>query len=131
MNDTGEYAIIYEQSGLGQSLDYYSKKAELKFSKELATLLHGSKVMNGATAQFDGILDENATAIINLAKSLTDKNITWHHHVLYPGCKFNINTPNFTLMLENPANNQTLTAPSTTEPKKALSHIEKLFYAKT
>ena len=128
LNKSSKYAIFYEQEGSNNQLVNYSDKAEMDFSKDLATLLHGTKVMNDSPSGSLEALDDKTTAIIELAKNLTEQNIEWHHHILFPNCMFNNNAPRFTLMLENPNSEDALTAISDSEPKDALSHIEKLFY---
>jgi hypothetical protein len=127
LNKNNQYAVILECPDKNEQLVYYSDKAEKELGEELAPMLHGSKVLDKG----DDTLRPSPQIqhVVERAKSLKKKNIEWHHHVLFPGCIFNTNSPKFTFIFEDPeADNIALV--SDKEPTADLKLIEPLFYKK-
>lgn len=126
-NDRKQFAFILEDIEDEETYVYYSDRSEKQLGSELAPLLHGKEVFA------EGIkkdISTEARNIIERATSLNQKGLEWHHHVLFPGCRFNDNSPRYTLVLEDPESKTTLTSVTDTEPKAELSLLEPLFYAK-
>jgi hypothetical protein len=126
LNKQHQYALILEDVAGHRSYVNYSDKAQKELGTELAKVLHGQDVVSGTLNQE---LTPDEQLIVTRAKELSAAHISWHHHVLFPGCIFNTNDTAFTLLLEDPQSKTTLKSMSASEPKAALSIIEPLFYA--
>lgn len=94
----------------------------------LARRLHGSDVVDQNISEpTDNETSPEMEALIAAAQQLSEETKPWHHHMLFPDCAFNPNPGLWTLQLE--AGESTHVATSSSEPRAALSVIEKLFYA--
>jgi hypothetical protein len=125
-NIESQYAFVLEDISNNKSFIYYSDKAEKEVGHRLALLLHGKQVLEQnkdteytSTKEIQQMLDE--------MKDLNDKNTEWHHHIFFPGCRYNQNSPKFTLVFEGESLVESI---SEIEPTDALNKIEKLFYKK-
>jgi hypothetical protein len=127
-NETLQYAFILEAPDQKISLVHYSDRAEKVLGQELSPLLHGAKVLNQETTDSSYRPSKIVKEMIDNAKSLNEQGIEWHHHVLFPGCRFNTHSPQFTLVFEDPHTTTVLENVSDTEPTNDLKQIEALFY---
>lgn len=130
LNEKSQYAFVLECPEREEAYVCYSDKAEKELGKELAPLLHGAKILNQATTDAEYSPSETVGKIIERAQALNDKNIEWHHHMLFPGCQFNSHSPQFTLLFEDPQANEIMESQSDEEPTNDLKQIETLFYKK-
>lgn len=124
-----QYAFVFEDSENSSHLVHYSDKLEHNLGQELAPLLHGSKILQ--KEQIDGKPgpSEDTKRIVERAKELRTQGIEWHHHLLFPGCQYNKNTPLYTLVFEDPEKSTTIENITDEEPTNDLKLIEGLFYA--
>jgi hypothetical protein len=113
-----------------QAFVCYSDKAEKELGQELSPLLHGSKILNKDTTDKDYQSSATIRKIVERAKLLNKQGIEWHHHMLFPGCRFNKHSLKFTLVFEDPQAGETLESLSNEEPTNDLKQIEGLFYKK-
>ncbi|HEY1645631.1 MAG TPA: hypothetical protein VGF75_04600 [Candidatus Saccharimonadales bacterium] len=128
LNEKQSYVFILECPDQNLTIVHYSNQAEKKLGQELSPLLHGSTVLDQGTTDIDYRPSEIVTRIVQRAKSLNRQSIEWHHHVLFPDCRFNKNSPKFTLVFEDPEEGETLESLSNEEPTNDLKQIEGLLY---
>jgi hypothetical protein len=122
----GKYVFILESSSANTFYVHYSDKAEKELGKALVPLLHGNKIFESTEDQYKP--NKNMKKILQRAKELKEKQTEWHHHMLFPDCKFNKKSPQWVLMLEDTADLTALESLSETEPVNDLKQIESLFY---
>ncbi len=108
LNEKHQYAFILECPDKNVALVHYSDNAEKELGQELAPLLHGAKVLSQESTDTSYKPTETVMKIVKQAKSLNEKGIEWHHHMLFPDCQFNKNSPQFTLVFEDPEAHETL-----------------------
>jgi hypothetical protein len=130
LNDKPQYAFVLECPERQLATVYYSDRAEKELGQELSPLLHGTKILNKDTAETDYVPSETVEKIIKRAQALNAQDFEWHHHVLFPSCRFNKHSPKFTLVFEDPQAGDALESLSDTEPTNDLKQIESLFYKK-
>ena len=71
---------------------------------------------------------EHVAKLLVRAKELTAHNIFWHHHMLFPGCKYNTHEGKGVIVFEDMETGEVIESVSDTEPISDLQHIEGLFY---
>ena len=128
LNVRDQYAFIFEIPADEVAFVYYSDQAEKTLGQELAPLLHGAKVLDNKTTDANYAPSDTIGRIIGRAKSLNESGIEWHHHLLFPGCRFNKNSPKHTLVFEDPEYSELLESITSEEPTNDLKQIEGLFY---
>ncbi len=96
----------------------------------MSPLLHGAKIQHQETTDEDYKPSKKISQIRDRLKSLNSRGIEWHHHVLFPGCRYNKHTPKFALIVEDPEAHETFESLSDQEPTNDLKQIEGLFYKK-
>lgn len=131
LNDSDSYVLILETSVNEEIFVHCCSEKPIAVSKRLSQLLHGQDIVRETFASETPQMAETAVKIINRAKELSTKGILWHHHMLFPDCIFNNHKGQWTLMLEDLENEQTLESVSDCEPLPALKEIETLFYGQT
>lgn len=127
-NESDQYALLVENIDAKKSYVYYSDIAEMELSSKLANKLHGKDVMDQSKTKKGYLPGVNVLSILDLIQILKAEKIKWHHHVFFPGCKFNIHTDKFELVVEDPRNNKCLISLSDDEPIEDLKQIETEFY---
>jgi hypothetical protein len=130
LNETAQYVFVLEDLGARQTYAHYSKKPEKELGQTLAPLLHGKKVMGEAPAHSAPQSSKTVQEMVNRAQRLNVQGTPWHHHVLFPNCRFNERHGQWTLLFEDTQNHETLQDPSAEEPLEALKYLEPLFYAR-
>lgn len=130
LNIKPKYAFVLECADNQQVFVYYSEQAEKALGQELSPLLHGAKILNKESTDAKYQPSETINNIIERAKALNQKGFEWHHHVLFPDCRYNKHSPQFTLVFEDPETSETLESLSDEEPTNDLKQIESLFYKK-
>lgn len=128
-NQSKRYAFILENSTDNQAYVYYSNRPEMDTGKELVKLLHGKDVVkNESNKEAMSNLPEKALRIIERAKQLNKKGKFWHHHLLFPNCRFNDSKGDWMIVLEDQEAGKILKSRYGSEPKAVLKEIETLFY---
>jgi hypothetical protein len=130
LNDSGRYAFILECPDQKIAYVYYSNRAEKEVGQELSPLLHGAKIMNQETTDANYEPTVLIKKMAERAKALNEQGVEWHHHVLYPGCRFNEHSPKYSLIVEDPKANEKFESLSDEEPTNDLKQIESQFYKK-
>jgi hypothetical protein len=128
----GDHDITFVLEDVSNDKVYRAQatQSDVAVGERLARRLHGSEVFDdSSTTQALDELSAEQAALVQRARSLSESQTPWHHHMLFPDCAFNPSPGLWTLQLEAPGSSHT--AASTCEPKAALSIIEKLFYAQS
>lgn len=129
LNDTGMYALILENATDHAEQVVFSEEPYMGVGEELVKLLHGADVMKEDAGTKKISPSEHVAKILVRAKELTAHNIFWHHHMLFPGCKYNTHGGKWVILFEDTETGEVIESASDTEPKSDLQHIEGLFYA--
>lgn len=123
------YAFILEDTEDKQYFVHYSNQLESKLGRELAPMLHGAKVFQQAENDNKYTPSQAVQHMLARAGELSALRTEWHHHMLFPGCRYNKNAPKYTLVFEDPETHTTIENTTNSEPSDDLKLIEKLFYA--
>jgi hypothetical protein len=129
LNDKPHFAFILEDVDNVQAWVHYSQWMEQELGSELLPLLH--KVSATPADEPDNHYQPSAKVhqILTRAQELNAAGTRWHHHVLFPGCMFNMHSPRYVLMFEDPEQGNTIEQVSDSEPTPDLKLLEPLFYA--
>ena len=128
-NTSTKSLILIENLYSNQSYIVISDAAAMELSNKLATMLHGKDAMDKANTKTGYKPTEEMAAILILIADLSAQKMIWHHHVLFPGCKFNNHSEKYELCVEDPRNSTRLSSISQSEPIENLKQIESAFYA--
>lgn len=129
INSSGKYTLVLENTTDGKENIVYSDTPFMDIGKTLVTLLHGNDVVKEETETKPSPPSEMGEKIITRAKALMEKRIFWHHHMLFPGCKYNAYDDQWVIVFEDKEKGKIIESISDTEPKSDLQHIEGLFYS--
>ncbi len=128
LNNVNEYSLILENAKNENIYICLSPTPYLVVGKELVQLLHGTDVIKGKNEKKEVQPSVQVKKILERAKALNERGIFWHHHMLFPYCKFNQNKGKWTILFEDKENKCVIESISETEPKGDLQYIEALFY---
>lgn len=132
-NKDKRFALILENTSDNEQFIHFSLKKTAKTGQKLVELLHGKGISKNAKEVAQNTkekkLSHKVEQMIKRATELNLKGFTWHHHVLFPHCMFNKDSRYWTLIFEDPLNNEVIEERFKEEPKEALSKIEPLYYA--
>lgn len=129
-NSSERYAFILEDLKGERTYIHYSDQAEKGLGEKLVQLLHGAKVMDQQSTAAAYEPSDTVRRISERAQELNSQGVEWHHHLFFPGCRFNHNDPLFTLVFEDKENDEVLVSVTDEEPINDLKQIEKHLYAK-
>jgi hypothetical protein len=104
----------------------YSDKRYMGVGQRLVKLIHGDKILAEET---DSISNDIMKTIIEKAKSLNEKDVHWHHHMLFPDCKYNKHKGKWNIVFEDQETGNVLEALYDHEPVSDLRAVEVLYYA--
>jgi len=105
-----------------------SDEPYLGVGRELVKLLHGDDVVKDEPEENIVPPSEQVGRLLVRAKQLTEKEKFWHHHMLFPGCKYNKHGNKWVIVFEDQEQGKIIESVSENEPKSDLQHIERLFY---
>lgn len=128
LNSSGKYALVLENTTDGKEYIVYSDTPFMGIGKTLITLLHGNDVMKGETEPKPTPPSKMVERILTRVKELMAKGIFWHHHMLFPGCKYNTHGDQWVIVFEDKEQGEIIESVSDSEPKSDLQYIEGLFY---
>ena len=120
-------AFILEDGEKHRSYAHYSEERQMQAGKKLVKMLHGEKILR-EPVQEKMADNHDGQDIIEKARMLKEKNLPWHHHLLFPSCIFNEDDGSWKLVLEDEAEKDLLEASYPSEPVSDLRKIELLFY---
>lgn len=129
LNDTDQYALVLENVTDQEAWVCYSSQPYMNIGHELVKLLHGDDVMHKNEENHISPPSPQVQQLLNRAKEMNDQGKFWHHHMLFPGCRYNQHAEKFVIIFEDQEIGQTIESITETEPKSDLQHIEGLFYA--
>jgi hypothetical protein len=128
LNTEKQYALVIENTDTQESHTFHSTKPLMDMGKDLIQLLHGKDVI----VQNAAALSPPSPIVKTMLKQarLTSKHGKfWHHHLLFPACKYNPHPGEWTLIFEDQESGTVLESVTTDEPKSDLKHIETFFYS--
>ena len=105
----------------------YSDERYMDIGEELVKLVHGDNIVRKDDSD-ENIDNKIIKKILERAKELNQKNIKWHHHMLFPDCIFNKHQGKYCIVFEDPENKNVLEFVSKKEPLNELRMIEILYY---
>ncbi|OQY64746.1 hypothetical protein B6D29_04650 [Microgenomates bacterium UTCPR1] len=129
LNSVKKYALIIENAEDNIVYVCYSEKPYMNIGKELVKLLHGTDVIKEKGERKELLPSSKVNRFLERAKELNKEGKFWHHHMLFPYCKFNKNIGKWTILFEDNENSEVIESISDNEPKGDLQHIEALFYS--
>lgn len=129
LNDKNSYALILENVSDSETFVCDSDQPYMDIGKELVKLLHGKDVVKDSRQESRKVKPSaQVERILEKAKQLNKAGKAWHHHMLFPGCKFNRHSDRWVIIFEDKEVNEIIESVSDDEPKNDLQHIETLFY---
>lgn len=129
LNDTGKYTLVLENTSDNQEHSVLSDEPYMNIGQELVKLLHGDDVIKNEKETKPSEPSESVKKLLNRAKELMAKGQFWHHHMLFPGCKYNQHDNKWVIVFEEKEKGEIIESVTETEPKGDLQHIEALFYS--
>lgn len=129
LNTQGKYSLVLENGTTEAVSVCYSDKPFMDIGKELVQLLHGKDVIKTKDEKKVALPSEEVKKMLGRAEELIKEGIFWHHHMLFPYCKFNNHKGSWVIVFEDAQNNKIIESISTNEPKNDLQYIENLFYS--
>ena len=130
LNETNRCVFVLEDLDAARAFAYYSDQPQKALGKELSALLHGAKILENTPVDASYVPGEAVKQMVERAQALNKQEATWHHHVLFPQCRFNKHLGQWNLLFEDLQNHITLESSSLAEPVGDLNLIEPLFYAR-
>ncbi len=129
LNDSNKYALVLENVTDRKEYVVYSEEPYMSIGQELVKLLHGDDVVKDKEEEKNTPPSQKVVQLLERAKDLAQKGIFWHHHMLFPGCKYNKHSNKWVIVFEDPEKREIIESISGDEPKSDLQHIEGLFYS--
>ncbi len=122
-----KHAFVLENRTDNETHVVYSDERYMEVGQKLVKMLHGNEILdeNKGTSK---LRDEKIQIILQKAKELNERNIPWHHHMLFPDCIFNKHKEKWCIVFEDPEEDKTIEFVSDREPKEVLRKIEILYY---
>ncbi len=125
-NDSSQYAYVLENPDESQYFVAHSSELHASLPKELAPLLHGAKILD---AQEDALQPSGRIQqMTELAQELTNHQLEWHHHMLFPSCRLNKHKPSYVITIEDPRNGELHESVTDYDPTSELKGIEMLYH---
>ena len=131
LNESGSYALVLENTTDQNVYVCYSKEPYMNEGKQLVKLLHGDDVVDENEEKSKNKVTQSSETVVEIldrAKILHSQGISWHHHMLFPGCKFNKYSKKWVILFEDKLNGELIESVTENEPKDDLKLIETLFY---
>jgi hypothetical protein len=129
LNETKDYALVLESVGDAEALVSYSDKPYMGVGEELVKLLHGDDIVKNKKEEKKSPPSPQVEKLLKRAKELTKKGVFWHHHMLFPGCRYNKHGDKWVIVFEDVERGEIIESVTDNEPKSDLQHIEGLFYS--
>ena len=101
LNTSGKYTLVLENTTDKKEYVVTSHTPFMDIGKKLVTLLHGNDVMKEDMEVKPTPPSKMVENMIRRAKTLTDKGIFWHHHMLFPRCKYNTHGNQWVIVFED------------------------------
>jgi len=129
LNDKGGYALVLENTSDDEAFVCYSEEPNMDTGKKLVKLLHGDDVVKDESDEpKESKPSVQVAKILERAKQLNKIGKSWHHHMLFSGCRFNKHVGKFAIIFEDKEAGEVIESVTEDEPKGDLQQIETLFY---
>ena len=129
LNDENNYALVLENTSDNETFTCYSDEPYMGIGRELVKLLHGESVIKDDKQESkDSKPSAKVKRILQRAEQLNKAGKSWHHHMLFPDCRFNKHQGKWTIIFEDKEKGEVIESVSDDEPRGDLQHIETLFY---
>ncbi|MEO6761362.1 MAG: hypothetical protein ABI220_03225 [Candidatus Saccharimonadales bacterium] len=128
LNEKPRHAFVLEDVTAGQSYVSYSDQPEKSLAVELAPLISGPKILDQTTTDAD-YKPSQETADMLKQSGTNIAGTEWHHHMLFPDCRYNHHAPKYVLLFEDTTLNENIEMFSDAEPTSDLRKLETDFYA--
>lgn len=129
LNKEKKYALILENGTYNKTFVCYSEKPYMNIGKKLVQLLHGKDVLKNEKEKKELPPSTEVKKLLDRAGELNTQGKFWHHHMLFPYCRFNKNNGRWTIIFEDQEKNEIIESITDIEPKTDLQYIENLFYS--
>ncbi len=130
LNESGDFVLFLENCTDQEFYTVHANQKPSDVGKQLVQLLHGKDVLHVETTSAEYTPTAVMKEMIDRAKELNSQQKPWHHHMLFPDCKFN-SSGKWMLFFECAEPSEELSSLSETEPTEDLKQIETLFYQGT
>ena len=122
-----KHAFVLENEEKNDVFVTYSDNRYMNVGKELVKLIHGDKIVENDEKDSE-IVDEKIKIMLEKARKLNEKDIHWHHHMLFPNCIFNKYKGKYCIIFEDSEENKVIESVTADEPTNHLRVIEILYY---
>jgi hypothetical protein len=129
LNKSGKFTLVLENTTTGKEYEVFSDEPFMGVGEQLVKLLHGDDVVKSESEEHSKSPTNKVKKIVKRAGELTKKGVFWHHHMLFPGCKFNAKPDKWVIVFEDAEKSEIIENVSDAEPKSDLQYIEGLFYS--
>lgn len=123
-----KHAFVLEDCTDQMTYVAYSEKRYMQQGEELLRLLHSEEMM-GKNQASSHSKNSNIQRVLEKMKELSAKNISWHHHNLFPHCMFNKHSGQWCILFEDTEAGETIETVYDEEPVTDLREIEALYYS--
>lgn len=120
LNKENKYALILENALNNTTHVCYSEEPYMSIGKELVRLLHGKDVIKNQQEKKKQPPSSGVEKLLIRAKQLNEQGKFWHHHMLFPYCRFNNNKNKWAIIFEEKENSEVIESVTDSEPKTDL-----------
>lgn len=122
--------MVLENRTVNRTYVVFSDDKFVKVSQELVRLLHGDRILDkyGATTSRGS---EKIQVVLRKARELSQRNLGWHHHMLFPDCVFNKHSGKWNIVFEDLQDDSMVEVLYDVEPVDDLRLIEVLYFHQT
>jgi hypothetical protein len=128
LNDSNSFAFVLENPSDKESLVHYCASKPADLGMKLVKLLHGDNIIEENFGDNQTSFSEAVNKMIDRAQTLGSDNTLWHHHMLFPDCRYNNYPGNWTILFEDCKDGESIESVSKSEPKDELRAVETLYY---
>lgn len=128
LNQTKKYVLLIENTTDNQNEQMLSDVPYMDIGEELVKLLHGDKILNSESGTIQEPPSKPISEMLEKAKELSTKHLFWHHHMLFPECRFNSHQGKWVILFEDPEQNKVIESITEEEPLSDLQYLEHVFY---
>ena len=124
-----KHAFVLENRTDNQTYVVYSDEPHVAADQELVVMLHGDTILDRELGTSSS--NEKMQTVLEKAQDLNERNIPWHHHMLFPDCIFNQHQGRWTILFEDERTGEedkTIEILYDEEPVDDLRSIEVLYF---
>lgn len=125
-NSRKAYAFVLENTSEDTYYVCYTENPAMDLGKRLLPLLHGEDMLASYTGA--SVISESTKRIIKKAEQLNAAGKFWHHHVLFPHCKYNHHKEKWNIVFEDQETGELVESVSDVNSKDEQKEIERLYY---